>query len=332
MFYCCEKTFVHFLLFFNCSYFIVFTLTVLPYLRLVKKALIQLHIAIFLAGFTAVIGKILENLNEVLLVWYRILITVIALAVIMYFKKELTRVSFKDFLRMAKVGAVITFHWVTFYGSVHYGNISIALVCLSSAGFFAALLEPWYLKQKVIVPELLLGILTLIGVYIIFDFHPQYKLGIIYGILCAIGSAMFPILNKELLNEFSPRTLTLYELIGGIIILSFIVPIYLHFAPATNTTHYLPTVNEFYWLIILAILCTVLCFDLQLQALKKISGFTSNLMFNLEPLYGIIMAFVFFNEGDQLNNSFYLGSLLILLAVAIQIYRILKESKAPKKG
>ena len=171
-----------------------------------KKALIQLHIAVFLAGFTAVIGKILEDLNEVLLVWYRILITVIALAVIMYFKKELTRVSLKNFLRMAKVGAVITFHWVTFYGSVHYGNISIALVCLSSAGFFAALLEPWYLKQKVIIPELLLGILTLIGVYIIFDFHPQYKLGIIYGILCAIGSAMFPILNKELLNEFSPRT------------------------------------------------------------------------------------------------------------------------------
>ena len=297
-----------------------------------KKALIQLHVAIFLAGFTAVIGKILENLNEVLLVWYRILITVLVLAVIMFVKKELSKISIKNFMRMAAVGAVITFHWVTFYGSIKFSNISIALVCLSSASFFASIIEPLYLKQKIILPELLLGILTIVGVYIIFDFHPQYKLGIIYGILCAVSSAMFPILNKKLLDEFSPRTLTLYELTGGLIILSFIVPVYLHYGPSINSTHYLPTSAEFIWLIILAVLCTIVCFDLQLQALKKISGFTSNLMFNLEPLYGIIMAFVFFKEGEQLNKSFYIGSFLILLAVGIQIIRIIKTAKVQKVG
>jgi drug/metabolite transporter (DMT)-like permease len=297
----------------------------------VKKALIQLHIAIFLAGFTAVIGKILENLNEVLLVWYRLVITVVVLAVIMFFKKELTKISFKDFLRMAKVGAVITFHWVTFYGSILHGNISIALVCLSSAGFFSAILEPLFFKQKINVVELLLGILTVVGIYIIFDFHPQYKLGIIYGILCAVGSAVFPILNKQLVEEFSPRTLTLYELTAGLIILTFIVPLYLNFAPpSVNEVHYIPTGYEFIWLIILALFCTILCFDLQLQALKKISAFTSNLMYNLEPLYGIIMAFVFFKEGDQLNNSFYVGTFLILAAVGIQMYRISSMAKANK--
>jgi drug/metabolite transporter (DMT)-like permease len=297
----------------------------------VKKALIQLHIAIFLAGFTAVIGKILENLNEVLLVWYRLVITVVVLAVIMYFKKELTKISFKDFGRMAKVGAVITFHWVTFYGSILHGNISIALVCLSSAGFFSAIIEPLFFKQKINVVELLLGILTIVGIYIIFDFHPQYKLGIIYGILCAIGSAVFPILNKQLVEEFSPRTLTLYELTAGLLILTFIVPLYLNFAPpSVNAVHYIPTGYEFIWLIILALFCTILCFDLQLQALKKISAFTSNLMYNLEPLYGIIMAFVFFKEGEQLNNSFYVGTFLILAAVGIQMYRISSMAKANK--
>jgi drug/metabolite transporter (DMT)-like permease len=297
----------------------------------VKKALIQLHIAIFLAGFTAVIGKILENLNEVLLVWYRLVITVVVLAVIMYFKKELTKISFKDFVRMAKVGAVITFHWVTFYGSILHGNISIALVCLSSAGFFSAILEPLFFRQKINVVELLLGLLTVVGIYIIFDFHPQYKLGIMYGILCAIGSAVFPILNKQLVEEFSPRTLTLYELTAGLLILTFIVPLYLNFAPpSANAIHYIPTGYEFIWLIILALFCTILCFDLQLQALKKISAFTSNLMYNLEPLYGIIMAFVFFKEGDQLNNSFYVGTFLILAAVGIQMYRISSMAKANK--
>ena len=295
-----------------------------------KKALIQLHIAIFLAGFTAVIGKILENLNEALLVWYRLLITVVTLTVIMYFKKELTKISFKDFVRMAKVGAVITFHWVTFYGSILHGNISIALVSLSAAGFFSAILEPLFFKQKINLIELLLGIITIIGIYIIFDFHPQYKLGIIYGILCAIGSAVFPILNKRLVDEFSPRTLTLYELSAGLLLLTFIVPIYLHFSPSVNAVHYIPTGYEFVWLVVLALFCTILCFDLQLQALKKISAFTSNLMYNLEPLYGIIMAFVFFKEGDQLNNSFYVGTFLILAAVGVQMYRVSSMAKANK--
>ena len=295
-----------------------------------KKALIQLHIAIFLAGFTAVIGKILENLNEALLVWYRLLITVVTLTVIMYFKKELTKISFKDFVRMAKVGAVITFHWVTFYGSILHGNISIALVCLSAAGFFSAILEPLFFKQKINLIELLLGVVTIIGIYIIFDFHPQYKLGIIYGILCAIGSAVFPILNKRLVDEFSPRTLTLYELSAGLLLLTFIVPIYLHFSPSVNAVHYIPTGYEFIWLVVLALFCTILCFDLQLQALKKISAFTSNLMYNLEPLYGIIMAFVFFKEGDQLNNSFYVGTFLILAAVGVQMYRVSSMAKANK--
>ena len=293
-----------------------------------KKAFIQLHIAIFLAGFTAVIGKLLEHLNEVILVWYRLLITVIVLAAIMMYNKELTKLSLKNIWRLARVGAVITFHWVTFYGSVRYGNISIALVCLSSAGFFSALLEPWYFKTKIIPGELVLGILTIIGIYIIFDFHPQYKLGIIYGILCAIGSAMFPVLNKELINEFSPRTLTLYELTCGFLILSVIVPLYLKFSPETAVaTILIPTTIDWFWLIILAVFCTVVCFDFQLKALKKISPFTVNLMYNLEPLYGIIMAFAFFKEGDLLNNGFYIGSFLILLALAIQTFRIFKAAK-----
>jgi drug/metabolite transporter (DMT)-like permease len=296
----------------------------------VKKALIQLHIAIFLAGFTAVIGKILENLNEVLLVWYRLLITAVVLAVIMYFKKEHTKVSGKDFIRMAKVGVVITFHWVTFYGSILHGNISIALVCLSSAGFFSAILEPLFFRKKIILVELLLGIVTIIGIYIIFDFHPQYKLGIIYGILSAFGSAVFPILNKQLVEEFSPRSLTFYELSAGLLFLTFAGPIYLHFSPLANALHYIPTGYEFIWLTILAIICTIVCFDLQLQALRKISAFTSNLMYNLEPLYGIIMAFVFFKEGEQLNYSFYVGTFLILAALGVQMYRVSSMAKANK--
>lgn len=288
-----------------------------------KKAFIQLHIAVFLAGFTAVLGKLIV-LNEALLVWYRLLITVVVLAGILYAKKEFKKIASKNIFRMAAVGGIITFHWVTFYGSIKYGNISVALVCLSAAGFFSAFIEPLLYSKKIVIAEVMLGLLAVAGIYIIFDFHPQYKLGIVYGILAALGAAIFPMFNKQLIKEFSPRTLTFYELLGGFVILSILLPFYLM---ATPSDYFLPTWSDLLWLIILAVVCTVLCFDLQLKALKKISPFTSNLMYNLEPLYGIVLAFVFFGEGKTFHKEFYIGVALILLAVILQMLRLLKHAK-----
>ena len=288
-----------------------------------KKAFIQLHIAVFLAGFTAVLGRLI-TLNEGLLVWYRLLITVIVLAAMLFYKKEFKKYPAKDLLRMAGVGGIIAFHWVTFYGSVKYGNISVALVCLSSAGFFSALLEPLLFKKKIVFAELFLGLMAIAGIYIIFDFHPQFKIGIAYGILAALGAAIFPMLNKQLIKEFSPRTLTFYELGGGLLILTLLLPFYLKMSPAA---YYIPTWSDVGWLLILAILCTVVCFDLQLKALRKISAFTCNLMYNLEPLYGIILAFIFFGEGESFHNEFYWGVLLILLAIVLQMFRLMREKK-----
>ena len=288
-----------------------------------KKAFLQLHIAVFLAGFTAILGKLI-HLNEGLLVWYRLLITVIVLGIIMAIRKQLRLIAKKDILRIAGVGAVIAIHWVTFYGSVKYANVSVALVCFSATGFFTALLEPFMLKSRMVLAELLLGILAISGIYIIFDFHPQYKLGIIFGIISALGSAIFPILNKQLLNRFSPGELTLYELGGGLLVLTALLPGYLYFYPAG---YYLPTLSDWGWLMVLAILCTVLSFHLQLNALKKISAFTANLTYNLEPVYGIILAFIFFRENEQFHQPFYIGLGLILLTIILQMVRVIKQHK-----
>lgn len=176
-----------------------------------RKAFVQLHIAVFLAGFTAVLGRLIE-LNEGLLVWWRMLITVVVLAALMFYRKQLHRIALPDLLKIAGVGAIIAAHWVAFYGSVKYANISVALVCFSSTGFFTAIFEPLILRKRIVPAELMLGIMAIAGIYIIFDFHPQFKMGIVFGILAAMGSAIFPIFNKQLLIRFSPRTLTLYEL------------------------------------------------------------------------------------------------------------------------
>ena len=288
-----------------------------------KKAFFQLHFAVFLAGFTAILGKLI-TLNEGLLVWYRLVITVATLFIIFYFKKQFKKLALKDALKIFGVGAIVAIHWVTFYGSVKYANVSVALVCFSATGFFTALLEPFILKRRLVLIELVLGVMAIAGIYIIFDFHPQYKLGIVFGIISAIGSALFPIFNKEFVKKFTPQVVTLYELTGGLVVLSLFIPLYLMQFPAL---YYLPTASDWLWLLVLAWFCTVLSFNLQLNALKKISAFTANLSYNLEPIYGIILAFIFFKENEELNNQFYLGVGLILLSVILQMCRVYFQQK-----
>ena len=283
-----------------------------------RKAFFQLHIAVFLAGFTAILGKLIK-LNEGILVWYRLLLTVVILGAIMLYKKQVKAILFKDLLKIAGVGAVIAIHWVTFYGSVKYANVSVALVCFSATGFFTALLEPLFLRKRIVLVELLLGILAISGIYIIFDFHPQYKLGIIFGIISAMGSAIFPVFNKQLLLRFTPRILVLYELSGGLLILTILLPFYL---TQYTASYYLPTLTDWAWLLILAALCTVVSLDLQLNALKKISAFTANLTYNLEPVYGILLAFIFFRENKLFHNEFFIGLGLIVLAIVLQMVRV----------
>lgn len=291
-----------------------------------KKAFFQLHMAVFLAGFTAILGLLIK-LNEVLLVWYRLLLTVFILSILMWIRKEWQKLAFKDILRISGVGMVIAIHWVSFYGSIKYANASVALVCLSASGFFTALMEPLFFRKRIVWQELALGILAIAGIYIIFDFHPQYKTGIIFGVLSAFGSAVFPILNKELLKQFTPKILTVYELSGGLVLLSCLIPFYLAWFPAE---YYIPTISDWAWLVVLAFFCTVISFDLQLNALKKISAFTANLTYNLEPVYGIILAFVFFDESKQLHGQFYLGLGLIVLAIVLQMLRVLHQARVYK--
>jgi len=283
-----------------------------------KKAFIQLHIAIFLAGFTAILGKLI-TLNEGLLVWYRMWITGVTLAIILLFTKELVRLPLKDAFTNFGVGAIVALHWVCFYGSIKYSNVSVALICFSAIGFFTAFLEPIIMKRRIDIIELLLGLIVIAGIYLIFDFYPQFKTGIIFGILSALFGSLFPVLNKNLLKKYSARTVTLYEMFGGVMILMFIIPFYLKQFPAA---YFFPTAKDWLWLLILAWLCTVLTFILALNALKKISAFTVNLAYNFEPVYGILMAFVIFKENEHLGRGFYFGLSLIVLAVVLQMVRV----------
>jgi drug/metabolite transporter (DMT)-like permease len=283
-----------------------------------KKAFLQLHVAILLAGFTGVLGRLI-HLNESLLVWYRMLFATIILFVVSLFTVRIKRLTFREMLPLLGVGSVISIHWVLFYGSVKYANISVALVCFSAVGFFSTLLEPLINQTRIDFAEFIIGLLAMLGIYLIFHFDKDYQLGIIFGIVSSFFAALFPILNKKLVDRFDSNTITFYEIGGGWLSLNILVPIYLIFYPAQ---YLIPSVSDFFWLIILSLFCTVLAFNLSIRSLIKVSPFTVNLSYNLEPVYGIILAFVVFNENQYLGTSFYVGLGIIFFTVLVQSWRI----------
>jgi drug/metabolite transporter (DMT)-like permease len=294
---------------------------------LMRKAFVQLHIAVFLAGFTGILGRLI-TLNEGLLVWWRLLLSALTMWVLFSLMKRLNRVSRADLFRIWGIGSIAALHWVTFFGSVKYANVSVGLVCFSAVGFFTAIFEPIIVRRKFSIIELLLGILVMAGIYIIFHFDPKYKTGIIIGIISALLGALFPIFNRQLMQRMNAETLITYELSGGLITLTALLPLYLYLFPPD---HIWPSNSDWGWLLVIAWFCSVWAFQLSANALKKISAFTVNLCYNLEPVYGIVLAFLVYHENEYLGGSFYAGLSLIILAVVIQtlrVYRMRRQDKA----
>jgi drug/metabolite transporter (DMT)-like permease len=288
-----------------------------------KKAFLQLHISVFLAGFTGILGKLI-HLNEGLLVWYRLLITSVSMWILFSFTKKLQKIAFRDIIKLAGIGFLAAMHWVAFYGSIKYANVSVALVCFSSVGFFTALVEPILLRTRIKWVEVLLGLMVIAGIYIIFHFDPKYKTGIILGVICALLLAFVMIFIRQFVQRINPETLLTYQLSGGFIALSLFMPFYMWQFP---TTYILPSLSDWGWLLVLSWFCSVWAFKLSAHALKKLSAFTVNLTFNLEPVYGIILAFAIYKENQLLNKWFYLGFAIIAASLIIHIFMLLRVEK-----
>lgn len=286
-----------------------------------RKAFLQLHIAVLLAGFTGVLGRLIA-INESLLVWYRMFFSVLFLLIITVFTKKISKLNIRQMAPLLGIGAIIALHWVTFYGSVKYANVSVSLVCFSAVGFFSALLDPLISQRRLKAIELLLGLMVILGVYLIFHFDQNFRTGIIFGLISAFLASLFPILNKKYVSIHNPDTITFYEMTGGWLILNFVVPVYLQFVPVGSI---LPDLMDLIWLLVLSLFCTVLAFNLSVRALSSISPFTVNLSFNLEPVYGILLAFLIFKEHLELGFSFYAGLTIIFLTVVIQTIRVAKN-------
>ena len=293
-----------------------------------KEAFIKLHVSIILAGATGIFGKLI-TLNEGLLVWYRMMFATLLFSIILYFKKELHKIAFGDTLKIGGVGLLLGFHWVFFYGSIKASNVSIGVVCFSLTGFFTAFLEPLIYRRRISIREILFSLLTLFGIILIFHFDTRYRLGICLGAISSALAALFTITNKKIGSNHATSTLLLYEMAGGFIGLSCLLPLYLSYFPVPTI---LPDLSDFINLLLLASICTIGLYILQIQVLKTISAFTVNLSYNLEPVYSILLAMLLFNEAKELNISFYIGLSIIILSVILQTGSVfIKDSTTKRK-
>jgi drug/metabolite transporter (DMT)-like permease len=288
-----------------------------------RKAFLYLHISVFLAGFTGPLGKLID-LNEGLLVWWRLFITSVTMWLIFSVMGKLQRISFKDIMKLTGIGFLAAIHWLTFYGSIKYANVSVALVCFSAVGFFTALIEPILLRVRIKWIEVFLGLMVIAGIYLIFHFNPKYKTGIILGIACAVLMAFVMIYIREFVQRINPQTILTYQLTGGLVTLSALMPFYMNQFPSD---YIFPNLKDWMWLLVLAWVCSVLAFQLSVYALKRLTAFTVNLSFNLEPVYGIFLAILLFGESRDFTWSFFAGLGLIAASLGIHIVMLLRKER-----
>ena len=275
-----------------------------------NSALFRLHLIVFLWGFTAILGKLI-HVNAQILVFYRMLFAAFFLFVFIRFvKRESLRVSRKLLIQLSIIGGFMAFHWLFFFHSIKVSNVSIALSCLSLSTLFAAILEPIIFKRKIDISEVIMGIVIVICMGMIFKTEFHYKEGIFFGILTALFGTIFSVFNGKIYGKTSSGNIIFYEIFAGFLILSVF---YLFTGQITQLNEI--SYRDLSLILLLASVFTAFPMLESIKLMKYISPFTLILTVNLEPVYGIILAFFIFGDSEQMSPVFYIASLIMILAI-----------------
>ena len=283
------------------------------------RALWQIHLCVLLWGFTAILGKLI-TLPALPLVWWRMLIVVAALALLPKVWRGIMAMPARTRWAYAGIGALVALHWLTFYGAIKLSNASVAATCIAFATPMTAVVEPLLTRQRFQPRDLLLGLASLPGIWLVVGGVPEgMHAGIVAGVASALLVALFGTLNKRMVDAGDPLTVTALELGAGTVVLSLLAPLMPLLVPAfAGPLLVLPSAHDGFWLVVLALACTLFPFALCLVALRHLSAFTAQLSVNLEPIYAIVLAAIIFGEQQELSPQFYLGVAIILGVVFAQ--------------
>lgn len=274
-----------------------------------NKNLIILHFTVFIWGFTGILGKLI-SISAVQLVWYRVLIASVTLFLYFNFNKTVFRANRSTFLKLIFTGALVGGHWILFFLSIKLSTVSVSLVCLSSITLFTAIFEPLINKKRISKLEIISGVLIILGILIIFKFESQYTKGIISGLTSAVCASLFSIINSRQVKKYEAPVIAFYELSGAFIWISI-------FLAATNGFDKSMILNraDIGYLLLLGTVCTSLAYVAGVSVMRELSAFRVALITNLEPVYGIVMSFLFFGDMNKMTMGFWVGAVIILSTI-----------------
>ncbi|QMU65684.1 MAG: EamA family transporter [Flavobacteriaceae bacterium] len=271
------------------------------------KHFLLLHFIVFIWGFTAILGALI-SIDAVPLVWYRMLLAVIFIAVYLCVKKKTLFIDKQSALKYVFTGIIIALHWITFFKAIKVSTISVALVTMSTGAFFTSFIEPFFFKRRIKPLEIIMGCGAIIGLYIIFNFESQYIWGIIYALISSFLSALFSVLNGLFVIKKGPHIISFYQLLFGMLFITVFLLLQEGFTPG----FFQLSVKDWLWLLLLSSICTAYAFITSIKIMKYLTPYTVMLTINLEPVYAIVLALLIFGEKEKMNAEFYIGALVVL--------------------
>lgn len=289
------------------------------------KHYLHLHLLVFIAGFTAILGELI-TIGSFALVWYRMAIAGVLMWLYIKFTKLNIKVTKKAIFLFSVAGVIIALHWITFFEAINQANVSIALAMFSSGAFFASFIEPIFFKRRILAYEIFFGLLVILGVFLITSSEMGYINGIILGLLSALFSTLFAVINGRFIENYRATVISFYEFISGVLFLTLFI---LLSGQSFNAEFFTLSNSDWLYIFILASICTAYAFIGAVEVMRYISPFTVILSYNLEPIYGIAMALILFPETEKMSQQFYIGAALVIVTVLMDaVFKNYKKRKA----
>ena len=276
------------------------------------KSYLNLHLIVFIWGFTAILGALI-SIQADALVWYRMLFAGVFLFLFILFKKQSFRIPIKEFFKLIFVGLLISVHWIFFFKAIHISNVSITLSVFSLGAFFTSILEPIFYGRKVLWYEVFFGLIIIAGLALILQVEINYFEGMMYALASIIIGVLFTLMNGKLIEKHEPSVITFYEFLAGV----FFISIYFLFENKFNVEFFILTSNDWLLLFILSSVCTAYAFTASVKVMRKLSPYTVMLTTSLEPVYGIVLAFFIIGGKEKMSIEFYIGAILIVITVIL---------------
>lgn len=282
---------------------------------------VRLQFIVLLWGFTGVLGKLI-TIDAIPLVWFRVLVASVVLFIILKIRKISLRIEWNDLWMLLGIGVIIGLHWMAFFGAIKVSNVAVALSTLSTGALFSAFLEPLFFKRKINVSEIVLAVVVSCCILLIYNAKPEYWLGIVLGVICSFLSALFSVLNGKIHTKFPSQKIMFYEMVGGFLVVCMFLPFVGGMEMILDVSW-----KDLGLLLLLGSLFTAYPMIESVKLMKFISPFTLLLNINLEPVYGIILAWLIFGESEEMTPLFYVATGIMVLAIVANMW--LKKKAVP---